>query len=47
MSSKIKNLAVVVTIEDKVDTKELVSKYNDLLDLVRKLEEQYGKGTND
>lgn len=34
-------------IEDKVDTKELVSKYNDLLDLVRKLEEQYGKGTND
>lgn len=34
-------------IEDKVDTKELISKYNDLLDLVRKLEKQYGKGIND
>ena len=34
-------------IEDKVNVKELVEKYNNLLDLVRKLEQEYGKGTND
>ena len=34
-------------VKEQVDSKELLEKYNELLELVRKLEEKYGEGTND
>ena len=34
-------------VQEKVDTKDLLAKYNELLNLLGKLEIEYGKGTND
>lgn len=34
-------------VQDKVDTKDLLAKYNELLNLLGKLGIEYGKGTND